>query len=375
MTMNKHLSFIYSAIIYILVGTIPCSAEQAPSKTPPATAQNKLFTFLIDATRNKDHAYAQEEKLVYKGYSAYVEEISDNAGRITYLVRIGKYQTRVDAEKAARKFYKKEKKSYLITATQSVPADSSTTSITAPTGERIAEPSQNQLPSARSEKKEPGEPAAIEKASEHEKSLQLKSPSLPAAAEQKVPDAAAAAPVPTAAPSNNTWPPVVTRIYTYYDPQGYLRITNSSEKIPDELQQKIESVSIFPVKYLSFNQKKKVLVLDIAGKQEEIQLSGVDLDTSAAVKNVAAYFEKTLKDVPLRLKYAPVNDGDAKKKTIRVDLYFKQGASLNIELVRQGIAPFDADSAPPSQKQLYMEADAVARNAKAGIWAEHAGDQ
>ena len=141
------------------------------------------------------------------------------------------------------------------------------------------------------------------------------------------------------------------------------------------MQNNIESVSIFPVKYLSFNQKKKVLVLDIAGKQEELQLSGVDLDASAAVKNAAAYFEKTLKDVPLRLKYAPVYDGDAKKKIIWGTIFFKQGASLNIELVRQGIAPCDADSAPSSQKQAYREAEAVARSARAGIWAEHAGAQ
>jgi hypothetical protein len=283
-------------------------------------------------------------------------------------VRVGKYQTREDAEKAARTFYEKEKKSYLIAATQSDPAESSAASITAPTAERSAEPSQKELSSARSEKKEQRESPAIEKPSEQEKSLQLQSPTLPAATEQKEPDAASAQP-------NSAWPPVVTHIYTYYDPQGYLRITNSAEKIPDEVQQKIESVSIFPVKYLSFNQKKKVLVLDIAEKQEEIQLSGVDLDASAAVKNAAAYFEKALKDVPLRLKYTPVNDGGEKKKIIRGNLFFKKGASLNFELLRQGIAACDANSAPPSQKQSYMEAEAVAHSARAGMWAEHAGAQ
>jgi len=374
--MNNYLSLSYAAIIYILIGAIPCSAEQAPAKAPPSAAhKKKFFTFQVETIANKDLAYVLEENLMDKGYPAYIEEVSDNTGKITYRVRVGKYQAREDAKKAARTFYEKEKKPYWITTTQLDPAESSATSITAPGGERSADPSQKELSSTRSERKEQRQPAAVETASEKEKSLQLKSPPLPAAAEQKAPDTAVAASAPASAQPYSGWPPVVTRIYTYYDPQGYLRITNSAEKIPGELQQKIESISIFPVKYLSFNQKKKVLVLDIAGKQEEMQLSGVDLDASAVVKNAAAYFEKALKEVPLRLKYAPVNDGDAKKKITQGTIFFKQGASLNIELVRQGIAPCDADSAPSSQKQAYMEAEAVARSAKAGIWAAHAAAQ
>jgi hypothetical protein len=373
--MKKYLSLSYAAIIYIFIAVIPCSAEQAPAKAPPTAAQNKFcFTFQVDAIANKDRAYALEENLMDKGYPAYVEEVSDNTGKITYQVRVGKYQTREDADKAARAFYEKEKKSYWITATQSAPAEPSAVSSTAPTTERSTEPSQKEPSSARSEKKEQGVPAAADKTSEQEKSLQSKTLLSPAVAEQKAPDATVAAPVTDAARPNSTWPTLVTRIYTYYDPQGYLRISNSAEKIPDESQQKIESISIFPVKYLSFNQKKKILVLDIAGKQEDLQLSGVDLDASAAVKNAAAYFEKTLKDVPLRLKYTPAHD-DAKKKIIRGNLFFKQGASLNIELVRRGIAACDADSAAPSQKQACSQAEAVARSARAGLWAEHAGAQ
>ncbi len=374
MTMNKYLSLSFSIIIYILAVTMPCSAEQAPANAePPVAAQKKVFfTFQVDAIANKDRAYVLEEKLMDKGYPAYVEEVSDNTGKTTYQVRVGKYQTREDAEKAARTFYEKEKRSYWITATPLDPAESSTTVITAPTGEHLAKPSQNEFSSAaRSEKKELQESTAAEKPSEQEKSPQLKSLPLPAAAEQKAPDASVAVPAPASAQQPSSWPPVVTRIYRYYDPQGYLRITNSVEKILGESQQKIESVSIFPVRYLSFNQKKKVLVIDIAGKQEEMQLSGIDLDASAAVKRAAAYFEKALKDVPLRLKYTPVNDGDTKKKTIRGTLFFKQGASVNIELVRTGIAPSEADSVPPSQKQAYLEAEAAARSAKAGIWSAY----
>ena len=54
------------------------------------------------------------------------------------------------------------------------------------------------------------------------------------------------------------------------------------------------------------------------------------------------------------------------------NLFFKQGASVNIELVRKGITPCDTESLPGAQQQACREAEAVARSAKAGIWAEHA---
>jgi len=108
--MKKYLSLSCFAIIYILIGTILCSAEQAPAKAPPVTAQKKaFFTFQVDAIANKDRAYVLEENLMDKGYPAYVEEVSDNTGKITYQVRVGKYQTREDAEKQ-RAYSTKRKK-------------------------------------------------------------------------------------------------------------------------------------------------------------------------------------------------------------------------------------------------------------------------
>jgi endonuclease YncB( thermonuclease family) len=113
-------------------------------------------------------------------------------------------------------------------------------------------------------------------------------------------------------------------------------------------------------------------VLDIVGKKEELQLSGVDLNDSIARKSAADYFEKALKEIPLRLKYTPTNIGNDKKKTMQGNLFFKQSASVNIEIVRKGITPCDTESLPCAQQQAYRGAEAVARSAKAGIWAEHA---
>jgi endonuclease YncB( thermonuclease family) len=113
-------------------------------------------------------------------------------------------------------------------------------------------------------------------------------------------------------------------------------------------------------------------VFDIVGKKEELQLSGVDLVDSVARKSAADYFEKALKEIPLRLKYTPTNIGNDKKKTLQGNLFFKQSASVKIEIVRKGIVPCDTESLPGAQQQAYRGAEAVARSAKAGIWAEHA---
>jgi len=50
-----------------------------------------------------------------------------------------------------------------------------------------------------------------------------------------------------------------------------------------------------------------------------------------------------------------VNDGDAKKKIIR-EIFFQKGASLNIELVRQGIAPCEQTARlPPRNNRIWKQ--------------------
>jgi cell division septation protein DedD len=73
--MNNHLSFIYSAIIYILVGAIACSAEQAPAKAPRSAVQKiNFYSFQVESIANREYAYALNKNLMEKGYPAYVEE-------------------------------------------------------------------------------------------------------------------------------------------------------------------------------------------------------------------------------------------------------------------------------------------------------------
>jgi hypothetical protein len=113
-------------------------------------------------------------------------------------VRVGKYQTREDAKQSARTFYEKEKIPYWITAASLDAAEAPATANAASKAQRTAEPSPQELSSAGSEK--------------------------------KAPDATVTAPAAASIYPSSGWPPVVTHIYTYYDAQGYLRITNSAEK-------------------------------------------------------------------------------------------------------------------------------------------------
>ncbi len=370
MSMRTQTSVYFIAAMMLsgfLAPILPCTAEPAPSNAPPASVQVQkkiVFTFQVDAVGNKERADALEESLMDKGYPAYIEAVSDNTGKITYQVRIGKYQTREEAENAARAFYAREKKPYWITATELHGVESAPSSIAAPDAAPGSDLQQPPSVPTTSMPMEPGQTSATQAAAPaDQKSVTGASP---AASQSQAATGTTA--VPAAAQPDSNWPATVTRIYTYYDAQGFLRVTNNEKKIPPELQHRIESVSIFPVKYLSFNQKKKLLVLDVAGRQEEVQLAGVDLDTAGALTGTAAYCETALKHVPLRLKFAPEQPASDKKKTVRANLFFKHGASVALELLRQGIAPCDAAGLPPAQKQACLEAEAAARSQRVGIW-------
>ncbi len=368
---NYLISIPAAALTILTVTFLPCSAEQAPLTAPPASGQKKfVFTFQVDAVGTKERAYALEESLMDKGYPAYIEEVSDNAGNTTYQVRIGKYPTRADAEKAARAFYEREKKPYWITAAELDTKESvSSSSGVAPDAEYSSKlPPPQSVEELGTPPEHAEKPATTTAGNTLPNSASRKTTAAPSPEEQKPQGAVSTTTFKAPAHSDSNWPPTVTRIYTYFDAQGYLRVTNNEQKIPAELRDRIESVSIFPVKYLSFNQKKKMLLVDIAGRQEELQLAGVDLDTAAALAGAAAYCETALKNVPLRLKFTPEHPGTDKKKIVRGNLFFKQGASVNIELLRKGIAPCDADALPPSQKQAFLEAEAAARNERIGIW-------
>jgi hypothetical protein len=331
------LLYVASCVSVIFFSFMGAAEEPAVKKT---SRRALLFTIQIESVANKDQAQALENKFIQKGYPAYVEMSQDNAGKIMYQVRIGQYGSRSEAETAARTFYKKEKKPYWITPLHS---DGNASDAGAA--------AQADRAKASGMEEEETDPAAEE------------------VAETNAPD-----PDSTDGGGKqdaNVWPATITKIYSYRGPQGSLCITNNLERIPRELQDSVESISIFPVKFIAFNQKKKVLTLEVEKGEQDVSLMGVALSSAPAVEQVAAYCEKNLKDVPLRLKYTPLRN-EKKSVPFPGTILLKQGTLVNLEIVRLGLAPCAAGAVPAQFKKDCMEAEAAARSSKAGIWAENA---
>lgn len=337
--MKKIFFLLYVAfcVSVVCLSLISAAAEPAAKKS---SHKILLFSIQVESVANKDQAQTLENKFIQKGYPAYIEMSQDNSGKIMYQVRIGEYGSRSEAEAAARTFYKKEKKPYWITPLRSDGNASAAGS--APQADRAA---------ASGMEAEETEPAP-------EGGTETNAPDPDSADGGGKQDA-------------NAWPATTTRIYTYRGPQGSLCITNNLERIPRELQDSVESISIFPVKFIVFNQKKKVLTLEVEKGEQDVTLMGVALSSAPVVEQVSAYCEKNLKDVPLRLKYAPLRNG--KKNTpFPGTILLKQGRLVNVEIVRLGLAPCAAGTVPAQFKKDCMEAEAAARSSRAGIWAENA---
>jgi hypothetical protein len=297
------------------------------------TAKRELFSIQVETTTSKDQAQASEKSLIQNGYPAYIEEAADSAGRTVYQVRIGSYLSRSRAETEGRAFYKKEKKPYWITAVNSGEAAPDSAAATKPEGDAETEKVQREAGAGTDE--------AVEQA--------------PIRA--GIGDA-----------GTRDEPAAVTRIYTYRNAQGYLGMTNNPEKIPLELRYSVESISVFPVTYVSFNQKKKVLTLEIEKIEQQVKLLGIRLPSSAVVEEVAAYCDKNLKAVPLRLKFTPVRD-TKNTAPLAGTILLKQGTLINLELVRLGIAPCADEDLSGQFKKDCRDAEQAARSSRAGIWA------
>ncbi len=350
----------------------PCFSENKKADSPPPLpAQELFFTFQVQSVANKEPAHALENRLVRKGYPAYVTQSLDKTGKQFYQIRIGKFSTRKEAEASARLFYTREKMAYWITAASGTQRASSTTTTMnagAPAGSPDNAPGKVPAPAAAKEPAAQTESlSGIEKVPDEEKYLDLEN-TAPETRKQESAQPSEQPPPAAREQEDTSRQQSVTRMYTYRGPQGSLHVTNTLDNIPNEFRDAIESISLFPVKVISFNQKKKVLLLDCEGKELEVKLLGISIPSAAVAGSVSTYVDKKLKGAPLRLKYIPGRSGD-KDRILSGSLYFRQGTPVNLEMLMQGIAPYDTGHSPVSQQKVFTEAEAFARKEKAGIWA------
>lgn len=309
-----HVFTILLCCLLILISKRGQGEQISENISPISSPEESFFTLQVGAFINKQNASTLQKKLIQKGYTVYIIESFNKSGEKVYQIRIGKFKTRKEAEEYGTLFHKREKLPFLVIATKSK-VDSSTITTT---GEKV------DLASIRKKETDPY--------------------------------------------VGSKWPKSISKIYTYQGPDGALYITNKSQGIPEEFKDRLEKISIFPVKFISFNLEEKVLYLQIDEKEQPIKLIGVDIFSPIAADTADTYFKKNLKDLPLRFEYSPTS-GDTIDNALIGNLYFKQGKSINLDMILQGIAPSYLKNVPISQQKAFMDAEKLAKKEKLGIWA------
>ena len=79
-----------------------------------APSKQSYYTFQVSSLSNRSFALANLNSLKNKLYPAYILLVKNKDEEMVYKLRIGKYETKAKAKRAAERFYKKEKMKYII---------------------------------------------------------------------------------------------------------------------------------------------------------------------------------------------------------------------------------------------------------------------
>ncbi len=164
------------------------------------------------------------------------------------------------------------------------------------------------------------------------------------------------------------WPETVSKIFAFRGINGELNLTNSFRNIPETLRSKIVYVSVFPVRFVSSVSRDASLFFDVGGKQKKIKIKGIAFPSESLPDIALNYFEKNLKNEPLRLKYSPMST--TQDGTIFGRLYLRDGTYVNYEMVRHGIGQCRLEEFAPDQQEEFKMAEEAAKKENLGIWAD-----
>jgi len=289
-------------------------AEQADEATPLFPVGEESFvTIQVASFTEKLRATLFRNELIMKGYTAYIHESSSDAGITLYSIRFGKYKRKVEAEEYVRLFQFREKIPAIIVSTRSSEISSAMMAVE--------------------------EPFQAKAASGKEKQFF----------------------------GREEWLRSSSKIFVYHKSDGTTYFTNRLLEVPKEYMERLEKVSIFPVQFLYFHLEDKLLYFKIEGIEQPVKLIGANLSPSKIVNSIDTYFKRNLKDKPLRLEYEP-KKVDIRNNILFGHLYSQGGKSINLELVRQGIAPYYPDNISISQQNEFVDAEKRAKKEKLGIW-------
>jgi cell division septation protein DedD len=330
------------------------------STAGPVMGKGSWFTIQVSTLLDKAATDSYTSKLKQKGFPAYIVENQTSKGKPLYKIRIGKYKTRAEAEKAAQSYKKQEKKPGIVVQSknENPSAASSVSEKSAPIPELSKDTAQPPTdPITQKESPPPAPEKEVDSSQKQNKKSPEKTAPQPAKDNQTATETA--------------WPETVTNIFAYRGPKDALNLTNQYNKIPEPLRHRIEYISHFPVRFLGPDRKGPGLLFEVEGEQKKIIPAGVRMPLKDPDDYALSYFEQNLKDIPLRLKYNPgatTPDG-----TFVGRLYLKAGTFINLEMVRNGIGACSLETIAPDQHAEFKKAEEHARKQKAGMWADGRG--
>ncbi len=135
------------------------------------------------------------------------------------------------------------------------------------------------------------------------------------------------------------------KTYKYFNPgDNTIHITTSIETVPVNYRRHIWEIAIYPVYFKSLNLRDISMKLDIESANRDVLLEGITQPVQAPSVQAIRDFEAALESAPLRVKYYPQRtDPDG---TLHGSLFFRDGASVESDMVRRALAACPDDSLP-----------------------------
>ncbi len=328
----------------------PAAGPAGPAARPAAGAAGYIFTVQLCVRETRESAEKYAGQVRARGFEPYIARYEAPNGKILYRVRMGGFEERGPADELARAYEQKGGRDYLVVRTErEMPLQEAPAAAGPPVD--VPEPPAAPGPAMQPElAPEPDGPA-------QEQAVAEQDPEVPAS------DAAAAKP--------EGWPDTAVKMYAYPGPDNELNLTNAGGAIPKQFQNRIQYVSIFPVMLLDVPEHGDVFVVEVEGRRCTVQPAGIRLPAEGRAQAAAGIMALLSKE-PLRVKYSPA---DVRGDMLAGSLYYRSGADVQIELIRQGLALVDENRVPDDRREAFQEALNRARDLKAGMWAESISEQ
>jgi len=339
---------------FVLFASI-CLSQEKQSAPDSSNTPAYCIQVIVLSSREAAETYAAE--LRRKGYDTTIAPLQKQDGGTLYRVRIGLFATEHEARRFGLAFSEKEKKPHVVVRLHDQP---------------FPQPSPQQQPAM--PKPPPQDNATLEDIPDETdlpvESLAQPQPAAGTTVPQEMPPAVPPAPSDKKskeADALDAGSPAVIKIFAFRQPNGSLKITNNYFSIPDELRKNIEYISIYPVEFLSCDASGSHIFCLVDGTEKPLRLAGVSLPSGKQSALVGTYFSQQLKKAPVRIRYNPWQTTSDGKLIAR--LYTREGLLINLELLKNGIGRFCADTVPPEMQEAFRKAEQQARNEKRGVWA------